>query len=711
MNATPAATAAPDNAAPTEAAPQRVLQRLIMPTEASPDIAPLYIEASDARSGASGSAFGLGGGSDSGAAESAGQRTAGTTSVDVSEIGDRHSVRIPAQSMRSFGTYFNAFPASYWRRWTPVRALRLVVRTAGSGTLVVMRSTARGSLQRHDSMSVSGTGEAVFELPLTAFGDGGWYWFDAYAGAEELTIIGAEWTADADLARTDGTFSIAMTTMNKVEYVLDNIATVAEHPELRERLDVMYVVDQGADRITDHGEELAPLQEELGEQLRIIEQGNIGGSGGFSRGMHEASTNGASTYVINCDDDIVLEPETLVRLVTFADFATRPTLVGAHMFDLNNRSVLHTFGEVVNPWRIQPALANTEGQLGHDFAAEPLRSTPWLHRRADVDYNGWWSCLIPTETVRAIGLSLPVFIKWDDAEYGLRAKKAGYPTVSLPGAGVWHMSWVDKDDLVGWQAYFHERNRIITALLHSPYPRGGRVVRESQFMDVKHLISMQYYTEAGRLMAQRDVLEGPDALHPSIGTKLPEIRAMASDFADASAKKDQDSYPPVHVEKPPRKGRPFTQPRRFMLPVWTAKTLAKQLLKPTSPRAAENPQAVVPHLDAKWWRLSAYDSALVSNAEGTQVSWYKRDPKQVRDKLAQALTAHLDLHRRWNELAAQYRESAGRITSFEAWERTFAQNPAPVREKDLPSGEGATGTRAAGKRAAGGSTSGGSTSA
>ena len=62
MNATPAATATPENAAPETTAPQRVLQRLILPTEASPDIAPLYIEASDARSGASGSAFGLGGG-------------------------------------------------------------------------------------------------------------------------------------------------------------------------------------------------------------------------------------------------------------------------------------------------------------------------------------------------------------------------------------------------------------------------------------------------------------------------------------------------------------------------------------------------------------------------------------------------------------------------------------------------------------------------
>ncbi len=154
--------------------------------------------------------------------------------------------------------------------------------------------------------------------------------------------------------------------------------------------------------------------------------------------------------------------------------------------------------------------------------------------------------------MRAIGLSLPVFIKWDDAEYGLRAKKAGYPTVSLPGAGgVWHMSWVDKDDLVGWQAYFHERNRIITALLHSPpYERGGRVVKESQFMDIKHLISMQYYTEAGRLLAQRDVLDGPDALHPVIGTKLPQIRQMAAEFDDAVAAKDADLYPPVHVDKP-----------------------------------------------------------------------------------------------------------------------------------------------------------------
>lgn len=668
-------------------APQRVLQRLILPLEASPDIVPLYIEREDARSGATGSAFGLGSAKSAKKteAETAQKRT--VSSVDISELSSRHAVTVPAHSMRSFGTYFNAFPASYWRRWTPVRAIRLVVRTSGPGQIVVNRSSARGTLQRHASRTVSGEGTQVFDLPLTAFGDGGWYWFDAYASDGALTIRSAEWTADASLARTEGTFAISMTTMNKVEYCLDNIRTLAEDPELRSMLDVMYVIDQGSDRLRDHPEQLDPLQEQMGGQLQIIEQGNIGGSGGFSRGMYEAATEGSATYVVNCDDDIVIEPESLVRLRTFADFATRPTIVGAHMFDLNNRSVLHTFGERVDPWRIQPALASQDAELGHDLSSEPLRSTPWLHRRADVDYNGWWMCLIPTETVRAIGLSLPVFIKWDDAEYGLRARNAGYPTVSLPGAGVWHMSWTDKDDLVGWQAYFHERNRIITALLHSPYPRGGRVVKESQFMDVKHLISMQYYTEAGRLMAQHDVLAGPDALHPVIGTKLPQIRELAQGYDDASAKKDHDQYPAVHVDKPPRRGRPFSQPHRLMLPAWTAKTLVKQLVAPTREKSSQHPEAAIAHLDAKWWRLAAYDSALVSNAEGTQVSWYKRDPQQVREMLADAVSTHLELHRRWPELQQVYREAAPRITSFEAWEQTFAANPAPQREQDRPAAE------------------------
>lgn len=666
----------------TTTAPQCVLQRLVLPAAPTPDVMPLYVENGDVRSGAQRAAHALGGAGTSGAKDTETRPGQPLQAVDVSELTERHAASVPAGALRSFATYFNAFPASYWRRWTPVRAVRLNIRARGKGLVVVMRSSARGTLARQTTIAVDGPTETSVELPLTAFGDGGWYWFDVYAGEGGLQLESAEWTADADLARTTGTFSISMTTMNKVSYCLENIRAIAGSPSLMDALDVMYVIDQGSDRLRDHAEQLEPLQAAMGDKLRIIEQGNIGGSGGFSRGMYEAATNGRSTYVVNCDDDIVIEPESLERLRVFADFATHETIVGAHMFDLNNRSVLHTFGETVDPWRIQPSMPVAEAELGHDFAVEPLRATPWLHRRFDVDYNGWWMCLIPTETVRRIGLSLPVFIKWDDAEYGLRAKKAGVPTVSLPGAGVWHMSWTDKDDLVGWQAYFHERNRIITALLHSPYARGGRVVKESQFMDVKHLISMQYYTEAGRLMAQQDVLAGPDALHETIGTKLPQIREMAAGFDDAVMKKDQEEFPAVRMHKPPRRGRPFSQPHRALLPAWTAKTLVKQLAKPARETAAENPQAAIPHQDARWWRLAAYDSALVSNAEGTQIAWYKRDPRTVREMLGRAVGTHVELWRRWPELQRSFQDAAERITSFEAWERTFAANPAPQRDQD-----------------------------
>ena len=36
-----------------------------------------------------------------------------------------------------------------------------------------------------------------------------------------------------------------------------------------------------------------------------------------------------------------------------------------------------------------------------DFGARNLRSSRWLHRRVDVDFNRWFMCLIPTEVRRA----------------------------------------------------------------------------------------------------------------------------------------------------------------------------------------------------------------------------------------------------------------------------------------------------------------------
>jgi galactofuranosylgalactofuranosylrhamnosyl-N-acetylglucosaminyl-diphospho-decaprenol beta-1,5/1,6-galactofuranosyltransferase len=389
--------------------------------------------------------------------------------------------------------------------------------------------------------------------------------------------------------------------------------------------------------------------------------------------MYESVENG-SDYVLLLDDDIVVEPESIVRLLTFADHCRKPTIVGGHMFDLYNRSVLHTFGEVVDPFRIVPALPHADMETRHDFSIANLRQTAWLHRRVDVDYNGWWMCLIPTEVIREIGLSLPLFIKWDDAEYGLRAREAGFATVSLPGAAVWHVSWIDKDDLVGWQAYFHERNRLITTLIHSPYPKGGRVLRESVQADVKHLVSMQYFTEHGRIEALKDLFKGPQELHRVLGTKLPEINALKASYPDAQLKDDVNDFPAPKLGRGPMGGPVVGMPSKKELIPWGIKTVARQLIKAPGPESAERPQGYLAHRDNRWFRVAHYDSVVVSNAEGTGASWYQRDPKKLKSMLTEATRLHLQLFREWDKLARQYRDAVAEISSLESWKKTFEAN-------------------------------------
>jgi galactofuranosylgalactofuranosylrhamnosyl-N-acetylglucosaminyl-diphospho-decaprenol beta-1,5/1,6-galactofuranosyltransferase len=580
-------------------------------------------------------------------------------------------MRVRSGEQISFGTYFNAFPASYWRRWTSVRDIRLTVKTSGTGTVTVYKSNARGSVQRVDGRHVDGASTSVFELSLKPFGDGGWYWFDLAATSDELVLERGQWETEGGPDRP-GQVTLEITTMNKPEFCLNNARILADNPDVLEHVKEILIVDQGTQKVEDQ-DGFAAVREALGGKLRVINQANLGGSGGFARGMYEAVENG-SDYALLLDDDIVVEPESIVRLLTFADHCRTPTIVGGHMFDLYNRSILHTFGEVVDPYRFVPSLPHADMEVRHDFSIANLRQTAWLHRRVDVDYNGWWMCLIPTKVIQEIGLSLPLFIKWDDAEYGLRAREAGFATVSLPGAAVWHVSWIDKDDLVGWQAYFHERNRLIVTLLHSPYPKGGRVLRESVQSDVKHLVSMQYFTEHGRIEALKDILKGPEELHKVLATKLPEINALKAEYPDAQLKEDVNDFPAPRLGRGPMGGTAVGMPSKKQLIPWGIKTVARQLIKAPGPESAERPQGYLAHRDNRWYRVAHYDSVVVSNAEGTGASWYQRDPKKLRSMLTEATKLHAKLFREWDGLAERYRGALAEISSIDAWKKTFEAN-------------------------------------
>lgn len=239
---------------------------------------------------------------------------------------------------------------------------------------------------------------------------------------------------------------------------------------------------------------------------------------------------------------------------------------------------------------------------------------------------------------------------------------------------MWHVSWADKDDAVDWQAYFHERNRLIAALLHSPFAKGGRMLRESLTTDTKHVVSMQYYPAKSVLLAIQDVLDGPDGLHAMLPTRMPEIRAMKDEYSDARVVKDPATLPPVRRKKPPRTMGAPKSPTKAQLIPWAVRTVLKQTLRPVRDMAKEYPEASVAHMDSHWSYLASLDSAIVSNADGTGASWYRRDPAQVRELMVESVKLHAELLSRWDALSEQYRAALPEITSVDAWARTFAEN-------------------------------------
>ncbi|CAB4716599.1 MAG: glycosyltransferase [Actinobacteria bacterium] len=653
---------------------RRLLQRQILPLDRDYDVLALYVDPEEARLDAD--KYQVGGNRAAKELNNAAIRQSTSTgrAIHPDQIESRTAFRVRSGERLSFGTYFNAFPASYWRRWSVVTDVTLTIRVVGHGaSVIVYKSMANGRSQRVDSATTVSESAAtfVFDLPLLPFVDGGWYWYNVVAGDEDVVVESAEWTADVPEDRAaHGTTDIVITTMNRPDFCAKLLGQLGEDAELAPYLDEVLVIEQGTQKVVDSPEYPAAAGL-LGERLRIIEQGNLGGSGGYARGQLESLRKGTATYALMMDDDVVCEPEGVIRAVTFGDLARRPTIVGGHMFSLYSRSRLHSFGEVVQPWRFW-WMSPLDTFPEWDLAARNLRSARWLHKRVDVDFNGWFMCLIPRQVIDEIGLSLPLFLKWDDSEYGLRAKAAGYPTVTFPGAAVWHVPWTDKNDALDWQSYFHQRNRFVAALLHSTYPTGGRMVQESLNHQIAHLVSMQYSTVELRHQALEDVLSGPEHLHRVLATKLGEVNAFRAQFTDAQLQPDRDAFPPVRREKPSRRGRDNAEvPSRRSQLISAALQPIRQLKAPRA-MAREFPEAEIRAMDAKWYRLAGYDSAIVSMNDGTSAAFYQRDAVKFRELMRKTIEIHARYKREWPALAAQYRAALGDITSPEQWDQTFA---------------------------------------
>ncbi|WP_182358963.1 glycosyltransferase [Tomitella gaofuii] len=631
------------------AAAQSLLQRILLPRGGEPlDVRTLYLEESETNA-----------------------RRAHATS--------RTSVRLGAESEVSFATYFNAFPASYWRRWTVLDTVVLRIEVRGGCRVDVYRSKADGSRihvegQRADAVDQDGTdlddaaGETrvlEFSVSLAPFEDGGWIWFDVTT-ATKTDVLAAGWYAPT-AAPGRAAVALGIPTFNRPVDCVAALRAIASDPLVMDVVDTIIVPDQGTDKVRDQ-DDFAETAALLGDRLRMYDQPNLGGSGGYSRIMLEAVKNTDCEQILFMDDDIQIEPDSILRALAFSRFAKVPTLVGGQMLNLQERSHLHTMGEVVRRdifmWGAAPHV-----EYDHDFSTRPLRDreeSQDLHRRIDVDFNGWWMCMIPRSVAEEIGQPLPLFIKWDDAEYGLRARKAGYPTVTMPGAAIWHMAWSDKDDAIDWQAYFHLRNRLVVAALHMDGGHRG-LMQNALKATVKHLLCLEYSTVAIQNQAIRDFLAGPEHITSILESAMPMVRRMRGEYPDAVVLPSSTELPlPSHADV----GAVSLPSNPVSKVVRLAKGLARNA-RPADESTHRTPQLNVPTLDARWFLLSQVDGVTVTTADGRGVVYRQRDREKAAALLRESLRLLRELNTRFPEMKRVYRAAAPGLTSRERWSRVF----------------------------------------
>lgn len=566
----------------------------------------------------------------------------------------RERVVIQPGARLSTNTFFGRFPASYWQRWTTVTQVEVSAIVQGTGRISIRASDSVGDARTIATVMVEGAQHEQVRLSarIDRFVDGGAMWLEASAGEAALVLDAVRWSVPKP--ERVPPIAVVICTYNRADDCLHTLETLSVDDTALSVVDAIYVVDQGNDTVESRPG-FPDVQRTLGPKLHYLRQPNLGGAGGFTRGLYEATEidQADQADIMFMDDDIMLEPDTVVRLATFSNCTTAPTIVGGQMLYLLHPDQLHVGAEATDLTILRAGLPVKDALVQSDVTKKSQEI------RVDAEYNAWWTCLIPAEVVSAIGYPMPLFFQWDDIEYGLRARAHGYPTVTLPGSGVWHADfhWKDWDD---WPRYFSLRNSLIVNALYGQ-PSRTDTARFLLKELLHYLISMRYGLAATLIMAVEDFLAGPEVLGDGGVDAVAAVRKLRAEYPETTR------HPAHGIPGIPSTVMPVTAARST--PSRPGLVLVKRLFWQflRKPRGT----AAVSARDAYWWHVSLFGTAVVTEPSQQGVRVRRLDRAAMLNLGTRGVRVIARLVRKGPVLRRQYRAAMPELTSRQNWQRLF----------------------------------------
>lgn len=339
-------------------------------------------------------------------------------------------------------TYFNMISLLKWRKYTDLAVLYL--HGMAEEKIEVALWGANGE-QREKISHHTCKGCFDIELPLVDF-KYDFVFFEVCTSVKNI-LRNFSWQGSFGSWQPVNV-GIVICTYKREDYLTRNVKKIHAYQVKHEWLSLL-VVDNGS-----------TLPEQQEEKFALVHNKNLGGSGGFARGMMEECQTGKNDYIILMDDDVDIE---------LTAFERTRALLGGLKKEYKESFLAGAMLTMEAPAKQYENTAYWDfiriKNLGKDY---DLQEFAMLARNEMLpecqnQYAAWWYCCIPLRRIAEIGYPLPMFIKGDDMEFSIRNAR---PVISMNGIGVWHQSFASKQsDFVN---YLADRNMLII----NQYARG-----------------------------------------------------------------------------------------------------------------------------------------------------------------------------------------------------------------------------------------------
>jgi hypothetical protein len=351
----------------------------------------------------------------------------------------RGELKLAAGGRVSFATLYGAFSIGKWRRLAGISSLRLRLDISGEGQVVIW--TWRDGQDRRylASAEVPASGGVALEIPLATGLEG--IIAPEVTAWGPMSVRGGAWETD-DAPRRDVKLGMVITTFQREAAVKESVRRLVSGMLSDISPSTQLVV-------VDNGRTLAP-DDVPGATL--VPNPNLGGAGGFARGLCWLQDAGDFTHAVFMDDDASAELESIRRAVNFLRYVSddRTAMVSGLLFEeypgIQLEAAGQMPGDVWMPARPGVDLRKTKNLVANEL---PFR----------VDYGGWWMFFFPLMHVR--NLPFPFFVRGDDVEF---PRANDFVLVTLNGVNSFGPDFFRKESPVN--VALDRRGNLVNVLLH-----------------------------------------------------------------------------------------------------------------------------------------------------------------------------------------------------------------------------------------------------